>query len=102
MWGVAAPLYANSHARNGAGERAASRPRRAPGLAGVVVGWSFLIATYYLLVMYFAIGPNRVTALLAPRVERGAVRVRSAARRTAGWAKRVHWGDPESMLEVHC
>jgi hypothetical protein len=68
----------------------------------VVVGWSFLIATYYLLVMYFAIGPNRVTALLAPRMERGAVRVRSAARRTAGWAKRVHWGDPESMLEVHC
>lgn len=73
-----------------------------PTGTGVVVGWSFLIATYYLLVMYFAVGPNRVAALLAPRVERGAVRVRAAARMTAGWAKRVHWGDPESMLEVHC
>ncbi|KAL4442469.1 hypothetical protein ABPG77_005053 [Micractinium sp. CCAP 211/92] len=87
-----------------------------PAGAGASVGWGFLMAAYYACIAYYAVGPDRWTAWLGPRLgpRLGAARASVARSGTAAAAaagslaarginrlKGINWRDPESMLEVH-
>ncbi|GAB4815298.1 hypothetical protein N2152v2_002344 [Parachlorella kessleri] len=68
-----------------------------PQTAGAYAGWSLLMATYFCIVLYYAIGPERV-GRWAERSRRQAC---GLSKRAAQLAGRIQWRDPESMLEVH-
>ena len=63
--------------------------------------WPLLISVYYLVVLYYAAGPENVARWCAPLGRWVSARFRAAGRGAVDWAKAGCWRDPESMLEVH-